>query len=127
MKLQTLFRRIIILDILFFTIFFFYYFFFQSGLVENFNAKVMDEYPIYLGLIILFVFILHFISLYLLYSFKKKGKFLYIFSLIIISTSFLSEPHAYDGIEIFLDYLTSLCDGAIIVLMYFTNLSRNFK
>ena len=87
----------------------------------------MDEYPIYLSLIILFVFALYFISLYLVYNFKKKGKFLYIFSLIIISTSFLSEPHAYDGIEILLDYLTSLCDGAIIVLMYFTNLSRNFK
>ena len=127
MKLQTLFRRIIILDILFFTISFFYYFFFQYDLVENFNAKVMDEYPIYLSLIILFVFALYFISLYLVYNFKKKGKFLYIFSLIIISTSFLSEPHAYDGIEILLDYLTSLCDGAIIVLMYFTNLSRNFK
>ncbi len=98
MNLQTLFRRIIILDILFFTIFFFYYFFFQSDLVENFNAKVMQEYPIYLGLIMLFIFALHFISLYLIYNFKKKGKFLYIFSLIIISTCFLSEQLAYDGV-----------------------------
>jgi len=127
MKLQALFRRIIIAEIFFSIFSFFYYFFFQSDLVKNFNEKYMDEYPLYLLFILFFVIILYFISLYLLYNFKKKGKFLYIFSLIIISTSSLSEPYAYDGLEDFIDYLTSLCNGAIIVLMYFTNLSRNFK
>ena len=68
-----------------------------------------------------------FISLYMLYNFKKPGKQIFLCLLIAsLVLSFFSGPIASDPIFYILDGLSMAINGALLFILYYTPISKKF-
>ena len=97
----------------------------ESLKVTYFNNSVNPGDTFFL-LVIIWI-LASFVSLYLLYNFKKPGKqmFLYVF----IASIFLSlfgGPVASDPIYYIIDGLGMAVSGALLVMLYYTPISKKF-
>ena len=97
----------------------------ESLKVSYFNNSVNPGDSFFL-LVIIWI-LASFVSLYLLYNFKKPGKqmFLYVF----IASIFLSlfgGPVASDPIYYIIDGLGMAVSGALLVMLYYTPISKKF-
>ena len=91
--------------------------------VENNSLEVTDVYFLFVLLWILgFI-----VNMYLLYTFKKPGKqmYLYIFIAIIILPLF-GGPIAFDPIFYIIDGLGMAVNGALLFMLYYTPISKKF-
>tara|TARA_B100001996_G_scaffold302957_1_gene243649 strand:+ start:363 stop:734 length:372 start_codon:yes stop_codon:yes gene_type:complete len=97
----------------------------ESLKVSYFNNSV-DPGDTFFFLIIIWI-IASFVSLYLLYTFKKPGKqmFLYVFLASIVLTLF-GGPVASDPIFYIIDSLGMAVSGALLVMLYCTPISKKF-
>ena len=98
-----------------------------------------EESPIFIEIIpnsletilVLFFFLVLFVyiySLYLLFTFKKFGKNLFIYCFIIIMIlSLTSYGTYYTGVEEFLTLLSYVFEGVIIAFLYFTPIKEKFN
>jgi len=110
--------------------------FYPSESVEKANEFLeqsnwyADNEGSYLVLILIFLILvlIYLYSLYAIYNFKKKGRTIFLYSLIIfvISNLFAGE-YAYSVFDIFFLDISSMLSGAILIFLYFTNLSKKFK
>jgi len=126
MKLITIFKRLIIASFLIYLFFILSPFIISESLkVTYFNDSVDPGDTFYLFVLIWIIASL--INLYLLYNFKKLGKqmFLYIFITSLILSLF-GGPVASDPIFYIIDGLGMAVSGALLVMLYFTPISKKF-
>jgi hypothetical protein len=126
MKLIIIFKRLVLINF-FITLFFVFSSFLipDSEKVRYFNESVdVDDSLLILG--VLWIIAL-FITSYLLYTFKKIGKrmFLYVFLTGLI-LAILYGPIAFDPLFYFLDGVTMSISGALLLMLYFTPISKKF-
>ena len=97
----------------------------ESLKVSYFNNSVEVE-DIYLLFVALWI-LASIVNLYMLYTFRKPGKqmFLYIFIAAIFLTLF-GGPIASDPIFYIIDGLGMAVNGALLVILYFTPISKKF-
>jgi len=126
MKLITIFKRLIIASFLIYLFFILSPFIISESLkVTYFNDSVDPGDTFYLFVLIWIIASL--INLYLLYNFKKLGKqmFLYIFITSLILSLF-GGPVASDPIFYIIDGLGMAVSGALLVMLYYTPISKKF-
>ena len=126
MKLTTIFKRLIIASFLIYLFFILSPFIISESLkVTYFNNSVDPGNTFFLFVLIWIVASL--VNLYLLYNFKKPGKqmFLYIFIASLILSLF-AGPVASDPIFYIIDGLGMAVSGALLVMLYFTPISKKF-
>jgi len=94
---------------------------------NNWYADNVGSYLIYI-LIFFILVLIYFYSLYAIYNFKKKGRTIFLYSLIVITISnlFMGE-YALTVFDLFFLDVSSMLSGAILIFLYFTNLSKKFK
>ena len=94
---------------------------------SNWYANNEGSYLIFL-LMTLIVIFFHLYSLYAIYKFKKKGRLIFLYSLITITVCslFLGEQ-AYTVFDLFFFEVSSILSGAILIFLYFTNLTKKFE
>ena len=124
---KDLFKKLIIYNFLIFIVTVIYTFFFQSKQVENINEYLFKNYSTIEMVIIFILVIVHLMSFYFLFVFKKIGTSLFTFSLIGVLILTLFQPTVFDGVEYTLDAISNILSGGILILIYFTNLNSEFK
>ena len=124
MNLKTIFKRLILLD-LSLIILIIIGTFFESEVVLKFNeiALIPDSFM----LIALIWMLAYFVNLLLLYKFKSIGKQMYLFIYIIgFVIVLLAGPNASDPWMYVLDGIEMSVAGALLVLLYFTPIKKEF-
>lgn len=125
MKLDIIFKRLILANVFLAIVFIIAAWNVNSQIVLEFNDnfELQDE----LFFLILFWIIAYFVSCYLLYNFKKFGKQLFLIVFILgYLISLLSGPIAFDQLTYVLDSLGTAINGALLVMLYFTPISKKF-
>lgn len=126
MKLTIIFKRLILASFLIYLFFILSPFIISESLkVTYFNNSVDPGNTFFLFVLIWIIASL--VNLYLLYNFKKPGKqmFLYIFIASLILSLF-GGPVASDPIFYIIDGLGMAVSGALLVMLYFTPISKKF-
>ena len=127
MNLKTIFKRLILLD-LSLIILIIVAIFFQSKEVADFNMYFENDYSNALLIIVGIGLLIYLINLFLLYKFKSIGKKIYIILFIVLLVlSLLSPPNAMDSWLYVLDGLGMANSGAILVLLYFSPIKKEFN
>ena len=130
MDLKTIFKRFVLLDFSIFVLSFIAFFFISpeiTHLEEDLNSNFSDTYIMGIGVIAIIYIIAYLINLFLLYKFKSIGKPMYLVlfivgALLILSMGIsVSEPFIY-----LIDGLASAVSGAILVLLYFSPIKKEF-
>ena len=126
MKLDIIFKRLILANIFLVIIFIIAALNVNSQIVLEFNNnfELKDE----LFFLTLFWLIAYFVSFYLLYNFKKFGRQLFLIVFILgFLISLLSGPVAFDQLTYALDSLGTAINGALLLMLYFTPISKKFN
>ena len=129
MNLKTIFKRLILLDLLILVLIFIAALN-ESEIVTAFNEGINppNEMDATLSIIALIYLIFYLANLYLLYKFKNMGKQMYLFLFIFGSVlSLLLGINAYDPIFYLIDGLGWATSGAILVFLYFTPIKKEFE
>lgn len=126
MKLDIIFKRLILANIFLVIIFIIAALNVNSQIVLEFNNnfELKDE----LFFLTLFWLIAYFVSFYLIYNFKKFGRQLFLIVFILgFLISLLSGPVAFDQLTYALDSLGTAINGALLLMLYFTPISKKFN
>ena len=125
MSLKTIFKRLILLELLL-ILAMTSSIFFESKEVMSFNESV----PIADGIVIFLVvwLLALFASLYLLYNFKKIGKQLFLGVFILgLALALIGGPLAMDSWMYVLDAIECSISGVLIFILYFTPIKKEFE
>jgi len=126
MNLKTVFKRLILLDLLLF-ILISVAVFYPSAEVEDFNKYFESEFSNSFLIIIGVLQLIYLINLFLLYKFKSPGKKIYLIVLIVLwILSLFIPPSAVDSWLYVLEGLEFMNSGAILVLLYFSPIKKEF-
>ena len=127
MNLKNLFKKLVLLNLII-LLFIIGSAFTNMGSQEviSFNNSVPPN--IIIGILILIWFVVLLINTYMLYTFKRYGKqlFLILFVAAILLILF-SGPIAFDPIIYVLDSLSMAITGAILYILYFTQIKKEFE
>ena len=127
MNLKTIFKRLILLDLLL-IILLVVSVFFESEEVADFNKYFESEFSDSLLIIFGILMLIYLINLFLLYKFKSIGKQIYfILFIVFIVLSLLLPPSATDSLLYTLEGLGMANSGAILVLLYFSPIKKEFE
>ena len=126
MNVEKLFKNIIFLQVAILIISFFY------GVILSINEPDLAEEPFYLidYVVLLILLPAYLINLYLLYKFKPVARMLLVILTIMSFVLILFYPPEYldsSKIEVLLESLGIMGDGALLALVYFSGLSEKFK
>ena len=126
MKLIILFKRLVLASLLISLFFVLSPFIISESLKVSYFNNSVNPGDSFFFIVIIWILAL-FVSLYLLYNFKKPGKqmFLYVF----IASIFLSlfgGPVASDPIYYIIDGLGMAVSGALLIMLYCTPISKKF-
>ena len=126
MNLTVIFKRLILAYLLIALFFIIAPFFVSQSLkVSNFNNSVDLDNAYYLLYIVWMIVSL--VNLYLLYTFKKPGKQLFmIVFLASIALTLFGGPVASDPIYYTLEGLGLAIVGALLIMLYYTPISKKF-
>ena len=126
MNLKTIFKRLILLDLLL-IILLFISVFFESEEVADFNKYFESEFLNSLLITFSILMLIYLINLFLLYKFKSIGKQIYlILFIVLVILNLILPPHATDSLLYVLDGLGWANSGAILVFLYFTPIKKEF-
>ena len=126
MNLKTIFKRLILLDLLLF-ILIVVAAFYPSTEVEDFNKYFESELSNSFLIIIGVLQLIYLINLFLLYKFKSIGKKIYLILFIVLWVlSLFTPPYATDSWLYVLEGLGFTISGAILVFLYFTPIKKEF-
>ena len=129
----SFFKKLVISNFILFFVYSIVSTFYESDQITKINDKLIDFESLPSETLILFItiltvaLILHILSFYFLYNFKKIGKSFYTISLLMMLIFDSIYPSAADRLVTFLYSCSLICSGGILVLMYFTNISTKFK
>ena len=127
MNLKTIFKRFILLD-LSLIILIIVAVFFESKEVADFNMYFENDYSNTLLIIWGIGLLIYLINLFLLYKFKSIGKQIFLILSIVFSVfSLLAPPSAADSWLYVHDGLGMANSGAILVLLYFSPIKKEFE
>ena len=127
MDLKTIFKRVILLDLLIIVLSI-ASFFIESAEVADFNRYFENDYSSALLIIYGIGILIYLINLFLLYKFKSIGKQIYLILFIVFMVLILlSPPSAMDPLLYVLDGLGMANSGAILVFLYFTPIKKEFE
>ena len=129
MNLEKVFKYLIIANIFLFISIIFSFKYQSTTLIEL--SKNLDKgfFDSSIGLVtVIFILILYLFAIYCLYNFKKFGKnlFLYVVILYIFCILF-GKIQILNPITYSLQYIATLTDGAILTLVYFSSIKDKFK
>jgi hypothetical protein len=125
MNLKNTFKKFVLLD-LFLLILGISSIFFENETIISFNESVSPMSDMFV-LIILFYFIAFLFCLFCLYKFKKVGKQLYAFLFLLgVILSLLMGDSAQGPISYVIDGLGWANAGAILTLLYFSPIKKEF-
>lgn len=134
MNLEKSFKRTILWYFFLLFLYFISTFYYESSEVQEFNNINFpqwwnNESSLYAASIfMLIVSLVNLFSLYLLYNFKKNGKKIYIITFVILTLmGFLTGPLAADPLTYVIEGLSATLNGALIVFLYFTPISKKFN
>ena len=126
MNLKRVFKRLILLDLLLF-ILISVAVFYPSAEVEDFNKYFESEFSNSFLIIAGVLQLIYLINLFLLYKFKSPGKKIYLIVLIVLwILSLFIPPSAVDSWLYVLEGLGFMNSGAILVLLYFSPIKKEF-
>ena len=126
MNLKTIFKRLILLDLLLIVLII-PSVFLESAEVADFNRYFENDFSNAIYIIFGIALLIHLINLFLLYKFKSIGKQMYPFTYIIaLLLALLSGPIALDPWTYVLDGIEMSVAGALLVLLYFTPIKKEF-
>ena len=126
MNLIIIFKRLILTNLLLALYFVISPFFASESLKVSYFNNSVDVGETYFLLVIIWI-IVFFISLYLLYNFKKPGKQMYLYvSIASIVLALFGGPIASDPIFYIIDGLAMAVTGALLVMLYYTPISKKF-
>jgi len=126
MDLKTIFKRVILLDLLLMVLIIASVFM-ESAEVVDFNRYFENDYSNALLIISGIGILIYLINLLLLYKFKNIGKQIYLILFIVFTVLILlSPPVAMDPLLYALDGLAWANSGAILVFLYFTPIKKEF-
>ena len=95
-------------------------------MITSFNEHVNQTTDMF-GFVALIYFVVWLVSLYFLYKFKKNGKQLYLFTFIFgVILSLLMGASAQSSISYIIDGLGWANSGAILALLYFSPIKKEF-
>jgi len=127
MNLKTIFKRLILLDLLL-IILMVVAFAFESAEVADFNKYFESEFSNSLLIIGGILYLVYLINLFLLYKFKSIGKQIYlILFIVLVILNLILPPHATDSWLYVLDGLGWTTEGAILILLYFSPIKKEFE
>ena len=82
----------------------------------------------FVTIILLLILIGYLVSLFLLYRFNDYGRQLYLVVNFIALFTYFSQGYVvFDSLEYVLDVISTIFIGFIIAIIYFSNLSKEFK
>ena len=126
MNLKTIFKRLILLDFLL-IILVVSSIAFESAEVTDFNKYFENDYSNSLLTVAGILYLVYIVNLFFLYKFKRIGKQIYfILWIVLIILSLLLPPFATDSWSYVIDGLSWANSGAILVLLYFTPIKKEF-
>ena len=127
MKIKNIFRRLILVELALF-ILIFISIFFESQEVINFNENYQKSISEMFDMMAFFIVLIGYpVAIYLLYNFKSFGKQLYlILTIFALVFSMFAGPVATDPWLYIIDVLGCANTGAILVLLYFSPISKEF-
>ena len=126
MDLKTIFKRVILLDLLIIVLSI-ASFFIESAEVADFNRYFENDYSSALLIIYGIGILIYLINLFLLYKFKSIGKQIYLILFIVFGIlNLISPPIAMDSFYYLLDGLGCANSGAILIFLYFTPIKKEF-
>ncbi len=127
MELKRIFKRLILLDLLLIVLIIASVFF-ESAEVTDFNTYFENDYSNALLIIYGIGLLIYLINLFLLYKFKRIGKQIYLVLFIVfVILNLILPPHATDSLLYVLDGLGMANSGAILVLLYFSPIKKEFE
>ena len=127
MNLKTIFKRLILLDLLL-IILLVVSVFFESEEVADFNKYFESEFSDSLLIIFGILMLIYLINLFLLYKFKSIGKQIYlILFIVLVILNLILPPHATDSLLYVLDGLGWSVSGALLILLYFSPIKKEFE
>ena len=127
MNLKTIFKRLILLELSLF-ILMIVAIFFESNEAADFNRYFENDWSNAILIIFGIGLLIYLINLFLLYKFKSIGKQIYlILFIVLLVLSLLSPPNAMDSWLYVLDGLGMANSGAILVLLYFSPIKKEFE
>ena len=125
MNLKTIFKRLVLLD-LSLIILIIVTIVFESEKVIKFTENLDEPSNVFLTLAAIWL-LSYFVNLFLLYKFKSIGKQMYPFIYIIgLVLALLGGPIASDPWTYVLDGIEMSVVGAILVLLYFSPIKKEF-
>ena len=126
MNLKTIFKRLILLDLLLIVLII-ASFFLESAEVADFNRYFENDFSNNLLIVFGIGYLIYIINLFLLYKFKRIGKKIYLVLFIVfVILNLILPPHATDSLLYVLDGLGWANSGAILVFLYFTPIKKEF-
>ena len=126
MNLIIIFKRLVLTNLLLALYFAISPFFLSESLKVSYFNNSVDVGETYSLLVIVWI-IVFFISLYLLYNFKKPGKQMYLYvSIASIVLTLFGGPIASDPIFYIIDGLEMAITGALLIMLYYTPISKKF-
>ena len=126
MKLIIVFKRLVLASLLISLFFVLSPFVVSESLKVTYFNNTVNPGDTFFLLVIIWI-LASFVSLYLLYNFKKPGRqmFLYVFIASILLSLF-GGPVASDPIYYIIDGLGMAVSGALLVMLYYTPISKKF-
>ncbi len=126
MNLKTIFKRVILLDLLLILLII-TSFFLESTEVADFNRYFENDFSNSLLIVFGIGLLIYLINLFLLYKFKRIGKQIYLVLFIVFGIlNLISPPSAMDSFLYVIDGLGWANSGAILVFLYFTPIKKEF-
>lgn len=134
MKLENIFKNLILAHI-FIMILSFFFGMYPPENLENINQMLEqnnwfhsdDSSATAFLILLLIAFLVYFYSLYGLYKFKKISRNLYLYTCIFFTIAIIfMGDYAYSGFEFFLYDIGVMINGALVVFIYFTDLKKKF-
>ena len=126
MNLKIIFKRLVLLDLSLF-ILIIVTIFFQSEKVIKFTENLDELSNVFLTLAGIWL-LAYFVNLFLLYKFKSIGKQMYPFIYIIaLVLALLGGPVVLDPWTYVLDGIEMSVAGALLVLLYFSPIKKEFN
>ena len=127
MNLKTIFKRLILLDLLLIVLII-PSVFLESAEVADFNRYFENDFSNAIFIIFGIALLIHLFNLFLLYKFKSIGTQIYfILFIVFIVLSLLLPPTATDSLLYTLEGLGMANSGAILVLLYFSPIKKEFE
>jgi hypothetical protein len=132
MNSKKVFKNLVLIDAALFTLTLIITFFFQSEKVERAYQHLhyfdSELFQLIVGGSALLIIALFYVAALMLYKFNRFGKIIFLsYFILTLLLQLIAGINVSEGLSNTLDYLQAATDGAILVTLYFTAISKEFS